>query len=333
MDGKSFYKFGLTTIAVLLCLSTKAQENLVPNPSFEENSGCPTQKGWIWLAPPWEKVGGGGLMSYYHECGGECCAIPVVFGGGGYARTGQACADIALLHNNHVLSFFVEGNFIGVELIMPLEAGKKYEVEFFLSLMDSMRFATRNIGVHFSEERPPFDIEVQGLLALEPQIRYDGDFLIDKIGWMKVGGSFVAEGGEQYMIIGNFDGYYNSDTLNLYEGGVIPNINSWELAAYFIDDVSVVKDTTYFVGLEENETLQFGFWPNPATERITIKTDGRKDRSVAFYDVAGKEVFSVALQQPKQAIGIGHLPTGIYVAVLKEKGVAVARRKLMVKAP
>jgi hypothetical protein len=329
---------------LLICWAgiSLAQHNLVPNPSFEENTGCPGSPSHIWLAPLWERVGGNGAISYYHECGQPCCGVPFNRGGWQNAHHGQAYSDLSLLHNNHIHSLELESNFLGSELVTALESGKKYNVEFHLSLYDSVRFACRNVGVHFSSGRPvdvswPASVKTAHLLSLTPQVRYEGDFLSDKDRWMRIAGSFIAEGGENYISIGNFDGYANSDTLNLHEGGVLDasgayNIGYWEVANYFIDDVSVVEDTSFHVGIENHLSIANGQWaihPNPAAEAIIIETEDGGHLALGLYDMAGREVLSMSLQSSKQTIGIGHLPAGVYVAVLREKGVEVARRKLV----
>lgn len=265
-------------------------------------------------------------MTHYHECAPVCCGIPINRVGGGYARTGQAYADIVLVHNNHAISFHVEGNFLGSSLSSTLIAGRKYDVELYLSLMDSVSMAGRNVGVYFSPGQPPSNTD--HLLSLEPQIRYEGGFLTDKEGWMKVEGSFIAQGGEKYMTIGNFDGYFNSDTLYVGGGGVPhpQNAGYWELAAYFIDDVSVVEDRAW-TGIEDVEDTHLRIWPNPASESITIETEYEANLEVFLYDMAGREVFTAVLRSSKETIGIGHLPAGVYtVAVVMLDGSVVRQR-------
>ena len=77
------------------------------------------------------------------------------------------------------------------------------------------------------------------------------------------------------MTIGNFDGYFNSDTLNLHKGGSPPSY--WEVAYCLIDDVSVLKDTSWHVGVNEqldvkNEALEV--YPNPNTGTFTVDLTG-----------------------------------------------------------
>jgi hypothetical protein len=207
------------------------------------NVGCPISGSQIYLAVPWFKVAGDGIMSYYHDCGSSNYkAQSNVFGFGG-ARTGFGMGDIQLLSNNHCTPFDLEGNFMSTPILNSLSEGHRYRVRFFISLTDYHRFASKNVGVHFSIGPPSNNTSV--LLSLVPQVRYTGDFLTDKVGWMKIEGEYTAVGGENYLTIGNFDGYANSDTLNLHQGGTAPSICYWELAVYYIDDVSVTEvDTT-----------------------------------------------------------------------------------------
>lgn len=209
-------------------------------------------------------------------------------------------------------------------------------VEFYVSLLDSCRFACKNLGIFFSNSQPTNDIGL--FLSLEPQVRYEGDFLTDKEGWMRVAGDFIAEGGENYMTIGNFDGYFNSDTLNLYEGGVVDgtgayNIGYWELAVYFIDDVSVVEDTTWHVGVNEQLTIgneQLSIYPNPAKDVLTLEAT-RKDMVLELLDMQGRAVLRQVMQTKRQNMDVSYLPAGVYVAVLRQEGVAVARRKVVIQ--
>ena len=75
MEGMKL-KFG---ILVLLPLFTMGQQNLVPNPSFEEHSECPDEPRKIAFAYPWHNVLGS--CNYFHECGTNEYGIPFNLGG------------------------------------------------------------------------------------------------------------------------------------------------------------------------------------------------------------------------------------------------------------
>ena len=126
-------KFGLTVLAVLLCLGSEAQQNLVPNPSFEEYSDCPNAGGRIWFAEPWFSVYG--TCDYFHECGTFSYGTPGNWVGNENPKDGQGYGQISC----YSPAFDNIREFVGLELLDSLQAEVKYDVEFFVSLEDSMR--------------------------------------------------------------------------------------------------------------------------------------------------------------------------------------------------
>jgi hypothetical protein len=257
-------------------------------------------------------------------------------------------ADLALVHNNHCLSFFVEGNFIGTPLTAPLENGKSYQVRLFLSLADNARFACRNIGVYFSLGPPSNSIPL--LLSLNPQVGYSGGFLANKLGWTKIQGEFIAQGGENYLTIGNFDGYANSDTLNLNEGGTQPSICYWEVAFYFVDDVSVVEIDTIqeyeeaevvrepneAVGVEEQLAMGSGqvtIWPNPSNGEVYMSYQSMATKTLQWQvtDMAGRVVHVQGVQPGSGNATLGiHLIPGVYHSKLIADGSIIDSRRVVV---
>lgn len=317
----------LTFILFILVCEVGWAQNLAPNPSFEQIDTCPYTNGQIEIAEPWTGVYGGGGTCLFHECGTNGWTVPVNPYGGEYARTGQSYIGYQMW----AYSSLYQGQFGGVELISPLIAGKKYRVEFYISLMDSVWYAIKNVGVYFSQSQPPANIAT--LLSYEPQVRYTGsEYLSNKVGWTKIEGSFYANGGEQFITIGNFDGQPNSDTLLLPDGGMPPpgmGPTYWWSANYFIDDVLVELDTT--VGIEEQEQMKFEVYPNPTKESIVIETEFREQTMVNLFDVMGREVLTTALAGSKTTIDVSRFAAGVYTAVLLRDDVAVGRRKILVE--
>ena len=69
-------------------------------------------------------------------------------------------------------------------------------------------------------------------LAFVPQIESPVNaFLSDTLNWMLVSGTFVAAGGEDHIVIGNF---HDDATTN-----VQPTGNFWPGTYYYVEDVSV----------------------------------------------------------------------------------------------
>ncbi len=311
----------ICTIAFgMLTGSGFSQVNLIPNPSFEEFSTCPYTAGQISVCESWQNVRGS--VDYFHVCGENGWATPA--NNWGYQRPLDGEAYVNVAHWAFALPNARE--FVGVELHETLITNQQYILSFYVSLIDSARYAIRNIGAALTNDRPSNN--THQLLSIEPQVRYVGiEYLDDKDDWVRIEGSFIAQGFEKYLTIGNFDDDEATDTL--YVGPPMTGTPDWRSSGYYIDMVTLVLDTSYHVGLVEGPRINFGLWPNPATDAITIETDGRPGTAVELYDVAGRMVLSSSVRSSKHTIGIGHLPAGVYVAVLREKGVAVARRKLV----
>lgn len=272
-----------------------------------------------------------GSVDYYHECGTNGWSVPVSVVGGGYARTGQAYMGLAVKHMSESPMAADFREYAGVPLLSGLIAGKDYQVVFHVSFCDSMWYAAKNIGVFFSVGQPPNNI--MSLLALEPHVRYEGEeFLTDKEDWTRIEGTFTAQGGENFLTIGNFDSDSLTETVFVEGGGVLkPNApDYWKGIGYFIDDVSVV-DVDSLVGIGEKEREWMSIYPNPTRGHFTIKTEQGNGGTLRLLDMAGQEVLSVALQSSRQSIAIESIPAGIYVVVLEQQGVVIGRRKVMVE--
>ncbi|MCF8275934.1 MAG: T9SS type A sorting domain-containing protein [Flavobacteriales bacterium] len=312
-------------ILALLPLFVQGQ-NLVPNPSFEEHTECPDGPGKIAFAYPWENVLGS--CDYFNECGTNGYRASANIVGGGGARTGQA--------NGHFLLWSINNQqteILGIELITEMEAGVRYRVEFYLSMTDSIWYASKNFGAYFSAVQPPNDID--NIQSCQPQVRYEGAFITNKEGWTRVSGTFVAQGGERFLSIGNLDKYEDTETLFVPGGGVYRPQQPvyWSSSAYFIDDVSVVPDSTTSIqeAAVAEKGMAFELWPNPAKEFVQFRISDSSTRSsvgmtVQVLDALGRSVAAFPLQKGVSAgrgisgeVDVSTLPTGIYFLQLTDE--------------
>lgn len=324
MDRKGFHILQLIGWALVLSLQMQAQ-NLVPNPSFEENNGCPFN-GNSWTVSSWFRVTGG---KYCHECGTDGYGVPTNASGVQVARTGSAYIRLGLW------AFYpaLESHMVGIELAYPLDSGVKYNVQLHLSLADNLWYAVKNIGVYFFHEEPPSGLD--SLLNCDPQVRYEGDaYLNDKENWMKVSGSFIAQGGERYMTIGNFDGHSGSDVL--FVGGPQPPSGQpdyYKAAIYYIDDVSVVADTTTAVGEVAADQRSYKLYPNPNAGSFTLDMD-IAETDVAYMDlwsISGQRITSPVLQSGSNTLHFD-LATGLYLYRINVNGVTQWTGKVSVSS-
>jgi len=210
-----------------LILNLSAQVNLVPNYSFEDTLQCPFFSAQINFAPPWYDPTSAS-SDYFNNCNSGNLGVPTNIVGFQFARTGKAYAGIYTY-----IQTFSYRDYIQVSLISSLLSGKKYNVEFYVSLADTMGIATNNIGLYFSDI--PITASAGSVLNVPPQVANDivNVKLTDKNGWTKISGSYIANGTEQYITIGNFLNDMSVDTVHVI--GV-----SYPFSYYYIDDVSVV---------------------------------------------------------------------------------------------
>ena len=128
--------------------------------------------------------------------------------------------------------------YLGVELTNELIAGKEYCLKFHVSMSDMSKYAVNNIGMYISKER--IEEATDGKLSYEPQIIsitnnvYNKQFL-----WEDVCGTYLAKGGEKYIVIGNFatDAETKQEKVRLsrdFSG------RQKDDGYYYVDDVSVI---------------------------------------------------------------------------------------------
>lgn len=210
-----------------------------------------------------------------------------------------------------------------MELISPLISGKKYNVEFYVSLVDSCWYAINSLGACLTTNGIGNNLD--DIFTLIPQIQNpDTFFLAAKDKWMKVSGSFFADGTERFIAIGNFRNNQNTDTILVHQS------SNWVQAHYYLDDVSVTLDTT--TGINELEQLKFEIYPNPAKERVTIETAQTNNATtLRLFDVTGREVLTTTLTASKTTIDLSVFSAGVYTAMLLRDDVAVGRRKIIIE--
>ena len=89
---------------------------------------------------------------------------------------------------------------------VPLKKDMRYCVKFNLSLAEASKYASNNIGAKLSKK--PFGSDSKLPLIDEASLlHYDNDHKImsARYNWTEVCGVVVAEGGEKYITIGNFN--------------------------------------------------------------------------------------------------------------------------------
>jgi len=265
----------------LLCFAlfeVDGQVNLVPNPSFEERTGCP--EGYPDLdgvCNDWMSFRGS--PDYFHNCS----SMNGYTNNWGYQEphSGEAYAGVI----TYGVTTPNAREHLAVELITPLTVGEKYFVSFFVSTAwnyTGMNIATNKQGVLFTTY-PYNDPMLQNELPNFSQIKTDL-IIYDTIVWTKIAGSFIADSTYKYIIIGSFYDDQNIDTFNLPFQQVV------QASYYYLDDVCVSTDSLYansWVSIKEllgANNIQI--FPNPANTSITISA-AHTIKQIEIYSASG----------------------------------------------
>lgn len=224
----------LRWIGLWACLASGAghAQQLVPNPSFEEVTTCPTFASMLDHAAPWFNPTLG-TPELYHACAGSgtYAGVPANLSGGyQQPRTGQGFAGIYIYRSD--LADFRE--YIEVPLLAPLEAGRCYSFSMFVNMPNDFELACDAVGVYFSTG--PLTAANAHLLPVTAAIEHQaGTLITDTVGWTEVADSYTAIGGEDHLIIGNFRTDAATNVQSVHPG-------SWyQGQAYLlVDDVSLL---------------------------------------------------------------------------------------------
>ena len=238
-------------------------QNLVPNPSFEIINAPPDTvfSGYCYLytggfspplsqEPPWDTPTNGS-PDPYNICSHPISSASIPMNWAGYQQPHSG--------NGYAAQAFYLGSYreyIQVELDTPLVAGNKYCASFYVNRADSSKLACNNFGMYFSTTHT--FIANQLPLPFIPQIN-DTNIVTDSTGWTLVYGQYEANGGERYIIIGNFYSDSLTDTIQVFGH---PHTYQQNLAYYFIDDVSVFEMKKAYAGRDtticHGDSVQLG---------------------------------------------------------------------------
>jgi hypothetical protein len=292
-----------TKIYLLVILSSfnlvKGQ-NLIPNPGFETVSSCNISAGNISAAFPWSSPDSGS-PDLYNACTTDTnFSVPKNQFGYQQAHSGNGYAGQVFYS---APSDYRE--FIQIKLDSALLPHQIYCASYYVSISHSRYSATNNFGVFFS----PTQISTPNIssLNLTPQIN-DTSIKKDTLNWALIHGQYIAQGGEQYMIIGNFYNYTLTDTSC--------NINTYcSCSYYYIDDVDVHKGNCTISENTEELLMQekFTIYPNPISNVINIESKNLHllNYDITLYDILGNKLYSNKIEHTLK-IDLQDYESGIY---------------------
>ncbi len=344
-------KYLIYIILIFITISGKGQTlpdnfNLIPNSSFEFNSytnNIGNDTSFI-NSNCWIKANDWGFhyqvfdsLDYIQSGRKPFTPIPI---------SGKHYLNFRYPLHNYVLStntFFNQGPnkfrmYAQTRLLEPLYMGTTYYFSIHLGatkLQDTLLYGKENFepiinncGAYFSASQLK-DYNNNGRINVQPQINFTNWSLTknDTFQFIKLNGSFVANGGEEYLTIGNFDSvqdfifqYLPSST---FHNDTILGITT----DLYIDDLTLVSDTTqpiislahFNIGNDTvicpNQTLTIGgepyffsyYWNTGDTSRfININTPGTYWCTVDYGCSTYTDTINISAMNPPPNFSLGN---------------------------
>ncbi len=236
MLGKKYFFL----LLMLTTIVSKAQENLVLNPGFEDvnldNLLCtiyplgPEFENAVnyWSYPNW------GTSDIYHtSLSPSCITHPLstntIVLSSHLPHTGNSMAGFIMSIPDVTYREYLQGT-----LSASLEIGSVYEVQFYVLKSASTAMSINNFGIKFLDA--PMLQNSSELIDIVPDVNYSGTPVTESENWQLLSFEFTpTENNLNRFVLGNFFTNENSQISYLFIPGVMTN----NYAYYFIDDVSV----------------------------------------------------------------------------------------------
>lgn len=241
-------KLGFLLFIFVWCfLNPLWAQNLIPNPSFEEKHGCPEitthdYRRSLYFVQNWNNAHGGSC-DYLHTC------IPDENFKSGLLsflekmsppRTGQGYIGMVTYTPDMFYGSYNYREIPLIKLTHPLEKEVEYELEFFVKLAPNSSFSISNFNVYFLrdtreliKENNTHNVLVSSMKNEFRMLTYNQP-ISDTSLWTRITFLYIAQGGENYMIMGNLNSNEQTETSSIpltIEEGQKP------YCYYFVDDV------------------------------------------------------------------------------------------------
>jgi hypothetical protein len=230
----------LSLFFFIICASSSLAQNLVPNPNFEDTVYCPDPPNGIignhlavkeWFCPTIIHPNG---ADYFNSCSPPPFNLPTI--GASYQEDPSFGNGFVGLCN--YLEFVppyapMICEYIQVKLLDTLQQGQSYYVHFLFNYRDYLYTVCKNVGIRFSDDTLFHISPPGGTLGFDSLRTLEDTTLVsvyDSISWFSFDTTYIAQGGEEFITIGNFRDINTSSLIKL--NGSYPSY-------VFIDNVYV----------------------------------------------------------------------------------------------
>jgi len=265
---------------ICACVKSQAQMNLVKNGGFEQYSICPSNFDEVTYTTYWSGIDTSWvpadtladdppcLPDYINGCSTDPTTSEPANGKFyHYPRTGNGmmqmvlyCSDLAWADT------VIENDYLQGKLSSTLVSGQSYCVTFYTVLENLSSYEINNIGAYLDDgtiDTTSHCSEWQ--TQYTPQI-LETSIVSDTFNWTKIQGSFIANGTENFITIGNFFDTAHNEHIHLQYGVfgmyLIDDVSviASNATAYGGPNVSIAKGDTAWIGVDSNGDGMPCYW-------------------------------------------------------------------------
>jgi len=300
--------------SLVLVRASKAQINVVPNPSFEVYDTCPDNNSQIERAVGWLRLNRS--PDYYHKCAGSNPYIGIPQNLLGFQDTDNAS-------DSGYAGFITDPNddgvheILGIQLIETLVIGQKYYVSFSASPgynhLGYICFCNK-FGFRFTTKidfpRPIISFDLVDNYAQF----YSDSIISDTTNWVSIKGQFIADSAYKYLMIGNF---FTTSQINstcpgsgrnyLYVDNICVSIDS--NSCFQFNEIKEPKTKPNYLYSIDESTGNLHIFNFPTTNHST---------KVFAYDSIGRLIYLNETMNEYIDISISNFSKGIYFIKLNE---------------
>ena len=296
---------------MLLCALQVPGQNLVPNPSYEEYTLCPSNKSQIDRAVGWSSL----FISpdYFNECcPTDTVDVPTNAFGHQWASDEQAYVGAG--------TYPVDGKeYLQARLLDPLMPGQPVHVSMRVSPggfgilgFTSPKLASSGIGMRFSQAALDYGV-YYGQFEYDQAVLHCDQILQDTSAWLTLSGMYTPDSAYQYIQLGNFFSDSLTQSSVLHPGGDV----YWAYA--FIDEVCVSVAPgvcNVAASVASGNSLLPPLTSTVFSAELILDLNGLEagDHAFALYDVTGRLCWLHALpgQAGQYTVPAAHWAGGPY---------------------
>lgn len=297
-----------------------SQTNLIKNSSFEQYTNLQCTGGFTTITD-WSTIQSPDYFSVY--CPNNFRGVPINTFGNSYAKNGNSYVGIEVYYDHPTIEI---KEYIYQHLSAPLKADTTYCLSFFLKFASNTTISIKNVGSLFTVNAP--STGGAWYMAATPQVQNTASFYTDTTNWVELQGCFIAQGGEEYLTIGNFNSNINTDTATAYSNNPLTGTGS-HISYYYIDSVSLWNNNFPTSIKEFNNENGFNIYPNPTNNTCMIYS---RDiiQKIELTNIAGQLLLSETITQREHQLQLHNFSQGIYfIKVSYSNGLSITKKVIV----